>query len=188
MYTKHTKAALLTTGGLLLATVALWQSGNPTQEQEPHANTAPSSKSATDVDSYVTTDVDIDVGNTTTSTSIPTRFTSQMAVNTPAQEEPDNRTTSSPRKLDMVFIPIYTEGTVLSAMQALEAASSTFSFSGSQFPGLGFFVEAIGGQEARAGRHWILYVNDTPATRGVSNTLVTPDDSLVWRYEESLYR
>lgn len=75
----------------------------------------------------------------------------------------------------------------MEALGAAGAASSTFSFSGSQFPGLGLFVESINGQEARERHYWILYVNDAPATRGVSHARVTPHDTVVWRYEESIY-
>lgn len=132
-------------------------------------------------------DVDSYVGDDHISTSMPTLTPTQQASLAPAGGDFEDNTPSSTRKLDKVPIPIYTEGTVLSAMEALQAASSTFRFSGSRFLGLGLYVEEINSIPAAQGAFWILYINGTPATSGASTAQVQPGDTVEWRYEESIY-
>lgn len=65
------------------------------------------------------------------------------------------------------------------------AEKSDFSFSGRDFPGLGFFVEEINGKKNANGSYWFLYVNGTSSETGVSQTRVREGDSIEWRYEKS---
>ncbi len=74
-------------------------------------------------------------------------------------------------------------GTVLDAMNAQKAAGA-LSFSGREFPGLGFFVEEINGTRSTDGYYWILYVNGTVSPTGVSQTLLSAGDVIEWRYEK----
>lgn len=82
-------------------------------------------------------------------------------------------------------IPILSEGTVLEAMERL-AATSEFSFSGREFPGLGFFVEEIGGRKNGNGYYWTLFINGTLSEEGASSAQVTPRDTVLWRYQKGV--
>lgn len=74
------------------------------------------------------------------------------------------------------------DGAVLDAMDSL-AADGKISFSGREFPGLGFFVEEINGTRNANGRHWMLYVNGAFSDKGASQARVERGDVIEWRYE-----
>lgn len=73
-------------------------------------------------------------------------------------------------------------GTVLEAMNA-HVAEGELSFSGRDFPGLGFFVEEINGTRSADGYYWILLVNGERSDLGVSSARVERGDTIEWRYE-----
>jgi len=76
-------------------------------------------------------------------------------------------------------------GNVYDAMvQARE--TSDLSFEGTEFPGLGFFVEEINGlqQNPRAGKYWIYYINGKMAKVGISIYKVQTHDVISWKYEK----
>ena len=73
--------------------------------------------------------------------------------------------------------------TVLDAMRALEASSS-FTFTGREYPGLGFFVVSIDGRANGGGKYWILYANGVLSAVGVSEAPVRAGDAFEWRYEK----
>ena len=76
--------------------------------------------------------------------------------------------------------------TVIDAMRSLAASSAfTFTFTGREYPGLGFFVDSINGEENAGGTYWILYVNSVSATVGAGATEVHAGDTIEWRYEKS---
>lgn len=75
-------------------------------------------------------------------------------------------------------------GTVIDAMRAL-AASGAFTFTGREYPGLGFFVDSINGQVSAGGKYWVFYVNGVSATVGAGATEVHAGDTIEWRYEKS---
>ena len=80
--------------------------------------------------------------------------------------------------------------TVLHAMNTL-AAEGPFTFSGREYPSLGFFVDSINGLPAQAGRknaggsYWFLYVNDESSNTGASQTTLKAGDTVEWRYQQS---
>lgn len=74
--------------------------------------------------------------------------------------------------------------TVLDAMRTL-ASTSDFTFTGRDYPSLGFFVESINGQKAEAKHTWILYVNGKLSGTGASQTTLKAGDSVEWKYEKS---
>lgn len=79
-------------------------------------------------------------------------------------------------------IVVTSHESLLEAMLQLEKGSS-FTFSGRDYPGLGFFVDAINGVAHGGGKYWVYYINGTSATEGVSSTILTPGDQIVWKYE-----
>ena len=77
-----------------------------------------------------------------------------------------------------------TEGAALDAMHAF-ADASDFSFSGRNFPGLGFFVEEMGELKNGGGNYWFLYVNGESSQKGASQTRVHAGDVVEWRFQAS---
>ena len=61
-----------------------------------------------------------------------------------------------------------------------------FSFSGKNFPGIGFFIEEIKGvrQDTRKGLYWVYSINGKKAEVGVSNYILKPHDVITWNYEK----
>lgn len=78
-------------------------------------------------------------------------------------------------------IKIRSEKTVYEAMRA--AASSGFTFSGREYPSLGFFVESINGKKAPQGYYWIFYMNGKQSQTGISQTPISAGDTIEWRLE-----
>lgn len=101
--------------------------------------------------------------------------------------EHKSATESVVAEVDKVVIPVYTEGTVLSAMEAYRDADRAFSFDGTLYPGLGFFVETLQGIAQGDGKYWMLYVNDESSDLGASRTVVAPGDVVEWRLEASTF-
>lgn len=83
---------------------------------------------------------------------------------------------------DFSFVSSVT-GSVLDAMRAY-ASSSSFAFTSRDYPGMGAFIDSIGGLESGDGYYWILYVNGTDAALGASAQQVSVGDTVEWRYEK----
>ena len=73
--------------------------------------------------------------------------------------------------------------TVMEAMRALQSAGN-LTFTGKDYPGMGFFVESINGRKNSNDLYWILYVNGKSASAGASQTIVKAGDNIEWRYEK----
>jgi len=73
--------------------------------------------------------------------------------------------------------------TVLDAMQAA-ASSTSFIFTGREYPSLGYFVESIGGKKNADGYYWFLYVNGKSSDTGASQTNLSTGDAVEWRYKK----
>ena len=73
--------------------------------------------------------------------------------------------------------------TVYDAMIALKAAG-TIVFTGENYPTLGFFVESINGTKNTGGYYWFLYVNGASSDTGISQTHLSPGDTVEWRYKK----
>ncbi|OGG79496.1 hypothetical protein A3A39_04845 [Candidatus Kaiserbacteria bacterium RIFCSPLOWO2_01_FULL_54_13] len=87
------------------------------------------------------------------------------------------------RKTHAITFAADTEGTVLNVMNALKSEDK-LSFSGRDFPSLGFFVEEINGLRSTDGYYWILIINGEKSKLGASSARVQPGDVVEWRYEE----
>lgn len=73
--------------------------------------------------------------------------------------------------------------TVIEMMRALSAAG-TLTFTGRNYPSLGFFVDSINGRQNADGRYWFLYVNGLSASAGASAVVVNAGDTVEWKYEK----
>ena len=64
--------------------------------------------------------------------------------------------------------------------------TSDLSFEGTEFSGLGFFIEEINGlrQNPRVGKYWIYYINGKMAKVGISIYKVQTNDVISWKYEK----
>jgi hypothetical protein len=73
---------------------------------------------------------------------------------------------------------------VLDLMRALSSGTS-FTFTGENYPSLGFFVESINGAKNADGKYWILYINGKSSDVGASNAVIRSGDTVEWRFEKS---
>jgi hypothetical protein len=171
----------------VLAMLLYW----PAQTQEPTTSINRSSWSQVDSSEH-TGSSSIDVGIDVDKHQIPTSMSDARMVSAEnsseaTQEQVKDTTENISVEVDSHYVPVYTKGTVLDAMEAYRDASGTFTFSGKQYPGLGMFIEEIQGRRAADGYYWILYINDDTADLGVSRAEVVPGDIVEWRFEPNIY-
>jgi hypothetical protein len=102
----------------------------------------------------------------------------------PMVQEVERAKSASPSGKGPVPIPVLAPGTVLDAMDAYKKVSDTFSYAGKEHPGIGFFVQEIGGVREGEGYYWMLYVNGETADLGASRLRVAPGDTVEWRFQE----
>ena len=79
--------------------------------------------------------------------------------------------------------PITVRGgeTLFEAMQALSLVG-TFTFTGRDYAGLGFFVESINGVPNAGGKYWVFYLNGVSSTEGVSLVKLKQGDLVEWKF------
>lgn len=80
--------------------------------------------------------------------------------------------------------------TLLDVMRLLTADSrQPFTFSGKDYPGMGFFVEEINGQKNDSSKNlfWVYYINGRSAEKGISLYEPKPNDSIEWKLETSKF-
>ena len=78
------------------------------------------------------------------------------------------------------------KGSSVYDLMEIARETKSFYFTGKDFgPGLGFFVQSIGGifQDPSVSKYWIYYLNGKKANRGVSNLFLKAGDAIEWRYE-----
>ncbi|MDO8509688.1 MAG: DUF4430 domain-containing protein [bacterium] len=75
---------------------------------------------------------------------------------------------------------------VIDAMKKMQA-DNQITFSGREFPNLGFFISTINGQseDRTQGLYWFLYVNDKSGNIGASQYIIKPNDKIEWRLKKS---
>lgn len=73
-------------------------------------------------------------------------------------------------------------GTVESVMLA-ERSLQAVTFETRNYPTLGSFLESINGLRNGNGMYWMLYINNTRSSVGMSGATVVPGDRIEWRYE-----
>ncbi|MDD2757923.1 MAG: DUF4430 domain-containing protein [Patescibacteria group bacterium] len=78
--------------------------------------------------------------------------------------------------------------TAFQLMQALKEEAK-LSYSGKDYPDMGFFVEEINGEknDSTKNMYWLYYVNDQPATEGISQYVLKDGDKITWKYEASKF-
>ena len=108
-------------------------------------------------------------------TTEPTSFAGLVPAPTP------NFALSVGGKSYATFSPI--GSSVLDAMRSL-ASTSDLSFTGRDYPSLGFFVDSINGKKAESGYNWMLYVNGKLSNTGASETHLKAGDTVEWKYEK----
>ncbi|MBP9759995.1 MAG: DUF4430 domain-containing protein [Candidatus Pacebacteria bacterium] len=101
----------------------------------------------------------------------------------PLPTSKNDTTQANGAEVDTYRVPVYTEGTVLSAMEAYRD-TGVFTFSGRDFPGIGFFIDTVQGRKATDTHFWILYVNGRTSNVGVSQARVKQGDVVEWKYED----
>ena len=81
-----------------------------------------------------------------------------------------------------INIPTTTGGSLYSALTSAQQ-NNQITFSGKNYPGLGFFVTDIGSLHSRNGKNLIYYVNGKEATVGVSSFIPQNGDVIVWKLQ-----
>ena len=78
------------------------------------------------------------------------------------------------------------EGSSVYDLMVKARTTSDLTFRGQEFPGLGFFIQAIDGleQSPRLGKYWIYYINGKKAEVGISAYTVNNHDIILWNYED----
>jgi hypothetical protein len=87
--------------------------------------------------------------------------------------------------LDKTYKANIKEGaTLYDAMSNIQSVKdNNFTFSGKEFPSLGFFVEEINGIKYGSGKYWLYYVNGKEASVGVSKYVLKEGDIISWKQE-----
>ena len=75
-----------------------------------------------------------------------------------------------------------TAGSVESLMQE-KYSSGSLTYTSRAYPTLGSFLESIDGLKNQNGFYWMLYVNGSSSSVGMSHANVIPGDRIEWRYE-----
>lgn len=104
----------------------------------------------------------------------------EEAVNQEKASEATVATTPIPQR-SHVFVTD-TGGTLESVMQE-RRTNGLLIYTSKLYPTLGSFVESIGGLKNEGGSYWMLYINGTFSSTGVSQTKVEQGDHIEWRYE-----
>ena len=100
----------------------------------------------------------------------------------PSPEQKQNVTLLVPGKSYGAYAGV--GSSTLDVMRSL-ASTSDFTFTGKEYPSLGFFVESINGKAAERGFVWIFYVNGKEAQKGISQTMLSSGDTVEWKYEDN---
>lgn len=75
-----------------------------------------------------------------------------------------------------------TAGSVESIMQERHSSGS-LTYTSRTYPTLGSFLESIDGLKNQNGFYWMLYINGSSSSVGMSQANVVPGDRIEWRYE-----
>ncbi|HLD31882.1 MAG TPA: DUF4430 domain-containing protein [Patescibacteria group bacterium] len=84
------------------------------------------------------------------------------------------------------LLSISATSTLYEQMQTLATNDPHFSFSGTDYGALGFFVEQINKQKnnTQTQEYWLYYLNGQPANIGISSYVPQSGDLIEWRYEK----
>jgi hypothetical protein len=119
--------------------------------------------------------------------TIAASLTSETSRSAPAVSTISATTTTSNATLkvgDTVYpITALPGETVIIAMRTLSDAGA-LSFTGRDYPALGFFVDSIDGKKNAGGNYWMLYRNGISETVGATSAAVKAGDTIEWRYEK----
>ena len=79
----------------------------------------------------------------------------------------------------------FTAGDTLEKVIKDSVSKNLLNVKGTNFSGLGFFVDEINGVKAGNGYSWIYYINGVKATVGVSTYKLQKGDLIEWKYEKN---
>ncbi len=79
-----------------------------------------------------------------------------------------------------IVIPLPSKATLYETLRIAQKAGM-LQFSGRMYPGLGFFITAIGSLHEEHGRHLFYYKNGIPATVGISSYVPHNGDLITWQ-------
>ncbi|MEI8338173.1 MAG: DUF4430 domain-containing protein [bacterium] len=79
----------------------------------------------------------------------------------------------------------FTQGDTLEKVIKDAVSKNLIDVKGTNFSGLGFFVDSINGTKQGNGYSWIYYINEKKATVGASTYKLQNNDSINWVYEKN---
>ena len=84
-------------------------------------------------------------------------------------------------------ITVKSDSSVYDLMSQLKKQNK-IDFKGSDYSGMGFFIEEINGVKNNpAGENWIYYINGRPAPIGISYYKLKNNDTIEWKYEKKSF-
>ncbi len=176
-----TKTKTYLTAGALVAIiigVLFALNGGTNQIEFPVATTTPSVEDATTNTATTSKSIPTPTQQTQKETTAGTTTNASETVPAPTP----NVTLSVAGSLYSTFAPA--GSTVLDTMRAL-TSTSNFTFTGHDYPSLGFFVDSINGKKAENSHNWMLYMNGKLSNTGASQTTLETGDAVEWKYEKS---
>lgn len=112
--------------------------------------------------------------------SIPEERYVEEAVNEAEGSDITVTAASDPQRTHVFTVD--SSGTLESVMQE-RRTNGLLTYTSRLYPTLGSFVESIDGLKNEGGSYWMLYINGTLSSTGVSQTEVERGDRIEWRYE-----
>ncbi|MEK9160435.1 MAG: DUF4430 domain-containing protein [Patescibacteria group bacterium] len=101
----------------------------------------------------------------------------------PTEEHaPKEISSPTPAQLDTYAFVADATGTV-ELLMLQKRDEGLLTYVSRTYPTLGSFVESIQGHKNEGGSYWMLYINDSFSSVGMSQATVIPGDRIEWRYE-----
>jgi hypothetical protein len=124
------------------------------------------------------------------SSTIQTNHTTKLATTSLKKSTPELQSATLQTPNHTYALKFSPNTTLLEVMRQLTIQSAqSFTFSGKEYPSLGFFVEEINGtkNDLANEKYWIYYINGKPAQIGISNYKIKQNDLIEWKYETSKF-
>lgn len=134
-----------------------------------------------------------------TTTTLDPESRSEMTKNPTTEIKPETPATSTIPTIPQISITlkildknyeitVAENSTVYETMKKMMDARQ-IQFSTQEYSGLGHFVEEINGvkNNKQAGIYWFYYLNNQPATIGISNYHLKPNDIISWKYDKAQF-
>lgn len=180
---------------------AFYVEKNGNEQIETKKNTEVNQQNKNDVAKNVDDEITKETDDNQILTKIDTKkITPEKIVSTTSEEilttiNNNNQKAQLPYYADIIIggkkytINFEKEGIILKDLLDKLQTESDFSFSGKNYPGIGFFVNEMNGtkNDNKQGKYWVYYLNGQSAQVGISNQKINSGDNIEWKYEKSTF-